>query len=164
MLKQAFQARQSVPSAATAGEAVGGARGVGAASASRGAAAAEAAENGAVGRGIAPEAATSKNVTRNFGGKSDLYGRSWTDDPVPTQSRNSLGLPAENTAEFQAHGTVVDKAGITRQPARAIPEAGVNGKGGELVVPNPRTQIRVDAVTMPDTPLPEALPTDPVLK
>jgi len=29
-------------------------------------------------------------VTRNFGGTSDLYGKSWTTDPVPTQSRNSF--------------------------------------------------------------------------
>jgi len=100
-------------------------------------------------------------VTRNFGGKSDLYGPSWTTDPVQKQSRNSLGLPTSNSAELQAHGTVVNNTGMSVTEAKAIPKAGVAGGGGEVNVPSAASQIRVNAVTMPDKPLPASLPTDP---
>lgn len=92
------------------------------------------------------------DVTRNFGGESDLYGHSWTSDPVSTQTRDNLGLPAGNTARFQAHGTIIDNDGIMARRALPIPEDGVAG-GGELLVPSPSSQIQLNAVTMPDDPL-----------
>lgn len=100
-------------------------------------------------------------MTRKFGGGSDLFRESWTTDPVPVQSRNSLGLPALNTAEFQAHATVLDNTGMSAIEAREIAESGVAGGGGEILVPKSATQLRINAVTMPDSPLPSTLPTDP---
>jgi hypothetical protein len=104
---------------------------------------------------------TGTPVTRNFGGESDIYGHSWTTDPVQTQSRNSLGLPTGNTAEFRAHGSIADDTGLTTREALPIGEAGVKGGGQETLVPKPREQVTIDAVTMPDEHLPFSLPTDP---
>ncbi len=99
------------------------------------------------------------NLTRNFGGESDLYGRSWTTEPVNLQSRNGLGLETENSAEFVAHGTVIDNADITTQEASSWGRFA--GGQQETIVPFSRAQIQLDAVTMPDEPLPWDLPTDP---
>lgn len=105
------------------------------------------------------EVAVGTNVTRTFGGESDLYGRSWTTDPIGTLSRNSVGLETNNSGEFIAHGVVVDSTGITTQEATAWGRFA--GGAQETLVPNAATQIQIRAVTMPGEPLPWSLPTDP---
>lgn len=125
-------------------------------------AAAKAAEAPTTGKGC-PEAEESEisagtNVTRNWGGQSGPSGQSWTTDSVVVQSRNSLGLETTNTAEFVSHATVIDSTGIITQPARRWGRFA--GGGQETLIPS-LDGIRLDAVTMPDGPLPWSLPTDP---
>ena len=101
------------------------------------------------------------SVTRNWGGQSGPFGQSWTTDPVTIQSRNSLGLETTNTAEFVSHGTVMDNTGITTRSALAW---GRFAGGGQETLFEPGTaqnQIQLNAVTMPDNPLPWSLSSDP---
>lgn len=105
------------------------------------------------------EISVGTNLTRNFGGEPDLYGRSWTTEPTTLQSRNGLGLETTDSAEFVAHGTVIDNADITTQEATQWGRFA--GEQQETIVPFPQTQIQPNAVTMPDEPLPWSLPTDP---
>jgi len=110
-------------------------------------------------RAAESEISAGTNVTRNFGGRSDIYGESWTTDPIPLQSRNSLGLETTNTGEFIAHGTVVDSAGITTR--EALEWGRFSGGGQETLIPNAGAMVQLRAVTMPDDPLPWSRPTDP---
>jgi hypothetical protein len=80
-------------------------------------------------------------------------------DQVVAQSRDSLGLETTNSAEFVSHGTVIDDTCITTR--NALPWGRFAGGGQETLVPSAQTQIQLDAVTMPDDPLPWTLPTDP---
>jgi RHS repeat-associated protein len=103
--------------------------------------------------------AVGDRLQRNWGGDSGPHGQSWTRDPYSRQSRNSLGLETQNTGEFVSSGTLVDDAGVAAKPAD--PWGRFAGGGDEVLVPNAQQQIRLDAVTMPDDPLPFELPTDP---
>jgi hypothetical protein len=100
---------------------------------------------------------TGTDVSRNFGGESDVFGKSWTTDPLNIQSRNGLGLETSNTGEFIAHGTVVNATGISTHPAYEWGRFG----GGLQETEVPRGAVRANAVTMPDDPLPWYLKTDP---
>ncbi len=60
-------------------------------------------------------------------------------------------LPDGNTAELQAHGTILDNTGMETRAARELD--GNPGGRDEILVPDPNTQIQLDAVTMPDEPL-----------
>ena len=90
-------------------------------------------------------------VHRNFGGDSDLHGHSWTRDAPSNQTRDSLGLPNNNTAELQAHGRLRSTDDVRTR--RADPLDGNRGGGDEVLVDDPARQVDLDAVTMPDDPL-----------
>jgi RHS repeat-associated protein len=92
-------------------------------------------------------------LTRNWGGNSGPNGQSWTRDPVSQQTRESLGLGRSNTGEFVSHGELIDNTGVTSR--RALPWDGFKGGGDEVLCPDPATQIRIRAVTMPERPLPD---------
>jgi RHS repeat-associated protein len=108
---------------------------------------------------IKPRPKTGESVTRNWGGQSGPNGKSWTRDPVPVQSRNSLGIEYNNSGEFVSHGKIIDNTGIKASEAKRWGR--FKGGGDELLTDNPQCQIRLEAVTMPDNPLPDRLPTDP---
>jgi len=76
-------------------------------------------------------------------------------------SRNSFGIETTNTTEFVSYGTVVDDAGLVERNAELWGR--FNGGGHEVLVPSPGKQIQIDAVTMPDSPLPWWRPTDPII-
>ncbi|MDC1143199.1 RHS repeat-associated core domain-containing protein [Planctomycetota bacterium] len=100
-----------------------------------------------------PDAQVGDKVTRHWGGKSGPHGESWTRDSMSGQTRESLGLDRSNTAEFVSHGTVTSTKGVTTKKADAW--GGFGGGGDEVVIPDPLQQVQLDAVTMPDTPLPD---------
>lgn len=99
------------------------------------------------------------NLSRNWGGNSGPWGQSWTTDSIINQSRNSLGLETTNTGEFVSHGTLIDNTDVYTQLAQ--PWGRFSGGGQETIVPDAADQIFLNAVTMPDEPLPWSLPTDP---
>jgi hypothetical protein len=104
---------------------------------------------------VAPvsEVPVGTRLTRNWGGNSGPNGQSWTRDPVSQQTRESLGLGRSNTGEFVSHGELIDNTGVTSR--RALPWDGFKGGGDEVLCPDPATQIRLRAVTMPERPLPD---------
>jgi RHS repeat-associated protein len=85
-------------------------------------------------------------VYRLFGGKSTLFGKSWTNvDPRSmTNPRDSLGLPDVNTANYLAVGSLVNFSGVTVKPAD--PYDGNRGGGPELVVPRPELQVQIRSI------------------
>ena len=102
---------------------------------------------------VPEEVPVGTRLTRNWGGSSGPHGQSWTRDPVSQQTRQSLGLSRSNTGEFISHGELIDNTDVTFRRAREWD--GFLGGGDEVLVPNPRLQIRPDAVTMPDVPIPD---------
>jgi RHS repeat-associated protein len=91
-------------------------------------------------------------VLRNWGGESGPSGQSWTRALYVQQSRETLGLETVNTAEFLSIGRLISTEGVTARPAR--PWGRFQGGEDEVLVPNALRQIRLDAVIMPDEPLP----------
>lgn len=97
--------------------------------------------------------AVGTEVSRNWGGKSGPFGESWTDVPFSQQSREGLGLGRSNTGEFASFGSLTDISDVTTRPA--LPWDGFGGGQNEILVPQAQSKIKLDAVVMPDNPLPD---------
>jgi len=98
-------------------------------------------------------AAVGTEVSRNWGGKSGPFGESWTTEPFSAQSREGLGLGRSNTGEFLSFGSITDGADLSVR--QALPWDGFGGGKNEVLVPKAESKVRLDAVVMPDEPLPD---------
>lgn len=98
-------------------------------------------------------AAIGTKVSRNWGGKSGPDGESWTTMEFSAQSREGLGLANSNTGEFLSFGTITSGADLSVR--QALPWGGFRGNGNEVLVPKPQQKMTLEAVVMPDSPLPD---------
>jgi RHS repeat-associated protein len=118
----------------------------------------------ALGTVVGGEVPVGTQLIRNWGGASGPFGRaelpsSWTTDPYSTLSRNRLGLETTNSGEFVSVGRLIENGGVTTRGAQ--PWGRFAGGGQETLVPSAGSQVQLDAVVMPDAPIPYSLPTDP---
>lgn len=86
-------------------------------------------------------------VYRVWGGEAGANGRSWsrTDPKTVDNYRDAAGLPNQNSGRFVTEGTLTNTKGVAQRDALSV--HGNKGGLGELVVPNPGKQIRVDRVS-----------------
>ena len=68
------------------------------------------------------------------------------------QTRELLGLETDNSAEFVSVGVVVRNSNITEK--KATKWGRFSGGGDELEIKNPEAKIKLNAVIMPDNPIP----------
>jgi len=82
--------------------------------------------------------------SRVWGGESPLYGPSWTlDNPFTARNyRSEAGLPISNSGEYLAFGQLIDETGVIYTHAKPA-EYGQTGGWQEVIVPDPRQQIRL---------------------
>ena len=96
-----------------------------------------------------PEPKAGISVYRIIGGDSGPYGRSWTtvDPSSMINPRNSLGLPIQNTGRFVVEGRLQNTQGVFLRPGGAIALYGTSGGAPELLIPNAKTQVKINNVS-----------------
>ena len=85
-------------------------------------------------------------VYRVGGGKSGIYGKSWTpNDPrLMANPRQEMGLPNSNTAQYIIQGRITNTDGIIDMSATALD--GNPGGTREFRIPDPKNQVFIEDI------------------
>ncbi len=102
---------------------------------------------GAVGKGGKGVLRPGDKVFRVFGENNNPLGNSFTRvDPRTVENfRDAAGLPDVNTGRFVLEGTIKNTKGVTTR--KALPLNGNKGGLDEVLIPDPKNQIRIDRVS-----------------
>ena len=88
-----------------------------------------------------------QRVYRVWGGGARPFSRSWTriDPRTAPNYRDAAGLPDSNTGRFVSEGELTDATGVIQRPALSV--HGNRGGLDEVVIPDPRRQVRIERVS-----------------
>lgn len=93
---------------------------------------------------VARDVTPGRTIYRNWSGGARSDGRSWTTvDPRTVKNfSDAAGLPAQNAGKFVTEGTLINKKGVSTR--LAVPLDGNKGGLLEVVIPNPRQQVKLN--------------------